>query len=288
MNSDISSNQLFSNENLTNSILAKLEGNTQRLRADFQNSAQICGTRFLSIDDMLPLTIAKQIWEQFPKSIVDNWRKLDSFRERKWTANQFQKLPLLLGQITFAMQDDRVVKAIQDITEMSQLMADPTMYAGGLSMMRHGDFLNPHIDNSHDEKRASYRRLNLLYYVTPEWNLADGGHLELWDQKVKKNHIIQSQFNRLVLMETHHKSWHSVSPVEKSDGMRCCVSNYYFSPVSPTGNDYFHVTSFQGRPGQHFRRAWSTLDNSARMAVRKIFKNGVVKTATFDPKNHSN
>jgi hypothetical protein len=27
---------------------------------------------------------------------------------------------------------------------------------------------------------------------------------------------------------------------------RCCVSNYYFSTVSPDRDDYFHATSFRG------------------------------------------
>ena len=41
--------------------------------------------------------------------------------------------------------------------------------------MTEGDFLNPHIDNSHDAKRERYRRLNLLYYVSPGWESAKRG-----------------------------------------------------------------------------------------------------------------
>lgn len=107
---------------------------------------------------------------------------------------------------------------------------DPKLYAGGLSMMFSGDFLNPHIDNSHDGDRHRYRRLNLLYYVSPGWNLRNGGNLELWDEARIKPKTLVALENRLVVMETNKISWHSVSKVE-IDRPRCCVSNYYFSEV---------------------------------------------------------
>ena len=40
----------------------------------------------------------------------------------------------------------------------------------GLAMFE-GDFLNPHVDNSHDANREKYRRLNLLFYVSPDWKM---------------------------------------------------------------------------------------------------------------------
>jgi Rps23 Pro-64 3,4-dihydroxylase Tpa1-like proline 4-hydroxylase len=57
-----------------------------------------------------------------------------------------------------------------------------------------------------------YRVLNLLYYVTPDWNPEFGGNLELWDNGPKESQrVIPAKFNRLALMATHEESWHSVS-----------------------------------------------------------------------------
>lgn len=131
-----------------------------------------------------------------------------------------------------------------------------------------GDFLNPHIDNSHNFDRTRYRRLNLLYYVTPEWKEEFGGCLELWDPHVSITDTIASRFNRLVVMETNDLSYHSVSRVV-APGSRCCVSNYFFSSNSPNGENYYHVTSFTGRPGQFFFRSISTLDNTVRNLFAK-------------------
>jgi hypothetical protein len=140
--------------------------------------------------------------------------------------------------------------------------------------MANGDFLNPHIDNSHDSERKLYRTLNLLYYVSPEWKPEFGGSLELWDGAVRNPFVISSLFNRLVILETNRHSWHSVNPV-RHGGQRCCVSNYYFSERSPEGVDYFHVTSFSARPEQVIRRWVAAADNLARMGIRKIFRKGL-------------
>jgi Rps23 Pro-64 3,4-dihydroxylase Tpa1-like proline 4-hydroxylase len=85
-----------------------------------------------------------------------------------------------------------------------------------------GDFLNPHIDNSHDGERKRYRRLNLLYYVSPDWKIENGGNFELWDDERINQKTLTALTNRLVVMETNKISWHSVSPVT-TDRPRCCV-----------------------------------------------------------------
>jgi hypothetical protein len=109
--------------------------------------------------------------------------------------------------------------------------------------------------------------------VTPQWRLENGGNFELWDSKVKAPKTIVSKFNRLIVMETDDKSWHSVSPVIV-EGARCCVSNYYFSEISPNGSDYFHVTSFTGRPEESGKRILGALDNVIRNTISKVLKVG--------------
>jgi hypothetical protein len=134
-----------------------------------------------------------------------------------------------------------------------------------------GDFLNPHIDNSGNPLLNQYRRINTLYYVSPDWEPAWGGQLELWDARRANPVAIAPRFNRLVLMNTNRTSYHSVNPIHDcGDKTRNCVSNYYFSPQSPEAFDYFHVTSFRGRPEQPLRDAWLRLDAWARGVYRKV------------------
>lgn len=257
---------------LTSLICASLSAREAELTERFSGSIEAVGTRFVEIDDLLPFEVADEISKAFPP--LEEMRLMDSFRERKHTSKSFGKFASILADATFAFQDPSVIELISNITGISDQVPDSSLYAGGLSAMGRGHFLGPHIDNSHDASRRYYRTLNLLYYVSPDWSEKDGGSLQLWDQDVRKSVTIPSYFNRLVLMETTPWSWHSVSSVT-CDNIRKCVSNYYFSRRSPTGDDYFNVTAFSAPPGRPFLRAWSRCDAKIRQLVRSFRPSGL-------------
>ncbi|WP_374627062.1 2OG-Fe(II) oxygenase [Pandoraea sp.] len=254
-------------------ILAKLQEHRADIREQWANPVGT-NTRHFIIDNLLPESLARQIYDAFPKD-GNGFFNRDSFREKKRTSAHLSEYEPVLANITYAFQDPETVQAVADLVSFSQIEPDPTLYAGGLSMMFEGDFLNPHLDNSHDASRARFRRLNLLYYVSPDWKLENGGNFELWDEDCKVNQTLVSKFNRLIVMETNKRSWHSVSQVQV-DLPRCCVSNYFFSEVSPDPEEpeYFHVTSFTGRPNELGKRAVGAVDNALRNAVSKLFRIG--------------
>ncbi len=265
-------------EELIGHILERLKKDEAALREDF-NRERGLPTRFTTIDNLFPVDTASEIYAAFPNA--GEMRLLDSFREKKYTSKSLDKFDTLISDATFAFQDERVIQAITRITGHKDPVGDPLLYAGGISSMAKGHFLNPHIDNSHDYEQKNYRILNLLYYCTPSWNLENGGNFELWNTDVTQRTEIPCFFNRLVLMETHDKSWHSVNEV-KADAVRCCVSNYYFSPHSPNGYETAHVTFFQARPEQKFRRFVTLADGYLRTGVRKFIKKGLNKKDLFE------
>ncbi|MBS1809835.1 MAG: 2OG-Fe(II) oxygenase [Acidobacteria bacterium] len=258
-------------------ILARLQPEREALRAEFQQRRPV-PTRYTAIDYLLPETIAQDIFAAFPG--IEQMRLLNSFREHKYTSKALDQMNPLIAAITFAFQTPEVIRFIEELTEIPDMIGDPYLYAGGISTMLRGHFLNPHLDNSHDSARKYYRVLNLLYYVTPDWQSENGGNLELWDERVKHQVEIPSLFNRLVIMETNSASWHSVNRV-KVAGQRCCVSNYYFSPHPPGGKEHFHITSFKARPEQHLRRAVTRIDSAMRGVIRKAIKQGVGRSDLY-------
>jgi len=265
-------------EELVKLIVERLERDAEAIAADFALDKGI-ETRFSAIDHLLPEEIAVRFNKVFPQS--SEMRLLNSFREKKFTSKSMDKFDPLISDITFAFQDERVVKKVAALTGIKDAVGDPHLYAGGISAMERGHFLNPHIDNSHDGEQKNYRVLNLLYYVTPNWKAENGGNLELWDEKVTKATEIPSLFNRLVLMSTNEKSWHSVNQV-KAEGTRRCISNYYFSPHSPNGRETSHVTYFMARPEQKLLRLVTKADSDVRTMLRKIKKSGFHKDDVFE------
>jgi len=177
-------------------VVARLEPEVEALRRAWLASGRI---RHFAIDDVLPEEIAHRIRAAFPPP--DAMQIKRSLRELKFVAAQMDRYDPLLEEAIFAFQDPRVVALVGRITGLQQLEPDEQLYAGGISVMVQGQFLNPHLDNSHDLARERYRVLNLLYYVSPGWQLANGGNLEVWPEGPKGEQItIESRFNRLAIL----------------------------------------------------------------------------------------
>ncbi len=263
----------YTRQALAEIIVKRLEEARQQLHADFIRDGQI---RSCYVDDLLPKEIALKIFEAFPDPAKMAERR--SIREYKKVAAQMNLYNPLLEEIIYAFQEPEVVRMVEEITGIPQMRPDELLYAGGISLMQKDHFLNPHLDNSHDNERSLYRVLNLLYYVTPDWQPENGGNLELWDNGPDKPpRTIVSRFNRLALMITNRTSIHSVSKVTV-DESRCCISNYYFSPRPAEPEDYFHVTSFYGRPEETVKKVVLKADREVRNLLRKIVGKPVHQT----------
>lgn len=263
----------YTRKYLADLILEKLNIKKDELKAEFNKLGRI---NSCFIDDLLPEDVAYTIYNAFPSPEEMALHK--SLRENKRIAAQMDLYNPLLEEAVFAFQDERIVRIAEEITGLKEMSPDEHLYAGGISLMATGNFLNPHLDNSHDNDRENYRVLNLLYYVTPNWDVENGGNLELWDNGMSEpQRTIHSKFNRLALMITNKTSIHSVSKVV-ADGKRCCVSNYYFSKKPAEASEYFHVTSFYGRPEEPVKNLFLRTDAFLRQLVRKFTGKRIIET----------
>lgn len=252
---------------LTDLIVQRLHVAKDQLKQQFSQQHHIKVARHFALDNLLPADLAHQVYADFPTP--KKMRLLSSYGELKLKYKPIKETSSLIQDLNFAIQDPRVVAIIEAITDIKNQVSDTTQKSGGISALTKGYYINPHLDNSHDADKKRYRTVNVLYYVSPDWKLENGGNYELWDETVTNRIIVPSLFNRLVVMETNQTSWHAVNPVT-CEAPRCCVFNYYFSDQSPQDNDYFHSASsiffnplFKARPEQKIRRAIA----SARAAI---------------------
>ena len=196
---------------LTELVVKRLNESKEQLKKDFFKEHPVKVARFFTLDNLLPIDIAEKIYAEFPKP--KKMRLLNSGGELKLKYTPLKDAPPMLQDMHYAIQNTEVVSIIEEITGIQNQIPDRSKFAGGFSTLLKGYYLNPHLDSSHDVDKKFYRTVNMLYYVSPNWRLENGGNYELWDETVTKNIVVPSYFNRLLVMETNRKSWHSVNPV---------------------------------------------------------------------------
>ncbi len=253
---------------ISNLIVKRLNDlNINSLIDKYKHSGPI---NHLVIDNLLPYELASELSGNFP--IEKKLKHLNMLQENKFVGINFSKSHKLIEECLYSFQEQKVIELVSKITQIKDLLGDPKLYAGGISSMSEGCFLNPHIDNSHDLKMERYRRLNLLYYVNEDWiPIKDGGELALYPKGINNNEInIPTDFNRLVIMRTDNKSLHGVQKITSKFNRRKCISNYYFSEESPTNRNYYHSTSFRGFKHQTLKGTVLRLNALSRTYLKKI------------------
>ena len=267
-------------EEIADLIISRLKTDKiSKLKKKYKTSSNI---NYLIIENLLPYEIASTLDKKFPARNLLNLRS--ETQEKKYIAVEWDSSSQIVENCLYAFQKERVINLFSKICNIKDLSGDKELYAGGVSYMDKDCFLNPHIDNSHDRLKEKYRRLNLLYYVNENWDSEkDGGELLLFPEGVKsKPIIIPPKFNSLVVMRTDCKSLHGVNKVNSISNVRKCISNYYFSSSSPTGNSYYHSTSFRGFKDEKIKDVYLRLNAFLRTYIKsntgnffgKVFNTG--------------
>ena len=111
-------------------------------------------------------------------------------------------------------------------------------------MIGRGGKLNIHLDYSIHPKLKLQRKLNLILYLSEDWNISWGGSLEFWSHNQELNRpnqrevTIENIFNRAVIFDTTQNSWHGFpNPLTcPEDKYRKSIAVYYLTDP-PEGTD---------------------------------------------------
>lgn len=149
---------------------------------------------------------------------------------------------------------------IGHITGIPDLQYDPHYFGGGTHENRQGQGLDAHIDFNYHPITRQHRRLNLILYLTPEWDDAWGGSIQLHRDPYRPPSqdeiaVITPQMNRCVIFETNEHSWHGFPriqlPEDKQHLSRKSFALYYYTdsrPEEETGMEHSTIYVEQHLP----------------------------------------
>lgn len=146
---------------------------------------------------------------------------------------------------------------VSAVTGIEGLLFDPEYYGAGTHENLHDMELDPHVDFTLRKGGELHRRVNLIFFLNPEWDDSWGGVLELhtdpWRPETDTVKPISPLMNRMVVFETSDKSWHGFKrielPEEKRHLTRRSIALYLYKreergfPAIPSG-----LTVFVDRP----------------------------------------
>lgn len=186
-------------------------------------------------DDFLPIDDARKLSNEFLPFDSTNWFHYDNPLEKKKTCNDYHKFPSETYRFFKYLNSPSFVEYISLKTGIPNLQPDYGLHGAGWHMHGRGGKLNVHLDYNLHPKLKLQRKLNLIYYLTEDWDSSWGGGLELWSHdpvtgKPKELvKVVDNKFNRAILFDTTQNSWHGfATPITCPDNVfRKSIAMYY-------------------------------------------------------------
>jgi Rps23 Pro-64 3,4-dihydroxylase Tpa1-like proline 4-hydroxylase len=209
------------------------------------------------IDDFLDIHHAEFLSDNFPETDHEvwlDWRKRSPHQFGKQGPGNSEKFSLLAPELQFALYEFNSWKFLQfleKLTGIEKLLPDPYYTGGGMAQILKGGILDIHTDFNDYSRLGIFRRINVIIYLTRQWEESYGGSLELWDGDINSGKCVKSVgpvFNRAVIFRTDKKSFHG-HPKEWNgpDGItRRSIALYYYTADKAKGETYNEATEFQG------------------------------------------
>lgn len=199
--------------------------------------------RHLVLDDFFEAECVESLLDQFPAFDVEKAINESGEVGAKCVHENLPQLGPAYRALDQHIQSREFLDWLGRVTGIDDLVYDPEYFGGGTHENRHGQDLDPHVDFNKHPKTGLHRRLNLIVYLNREWKDDWGGAIEFHSNPrmpPEQNEVeyVQPKFNRAVLFETTHWSWHGFERINLPEGdddarSRKSLALYFYSKSRP-------------------------------------------------------
>ena len=185
------------------------------MRSHFRNFNESEPFNHIVIDNFFEDDVVEKLVDEFPDYESDQWHVYDNALEHKKTCNEWNKFSKHTYSVMNHLNSNEFLSKMSLLTN-EKLFSDPGLHGGGWHIHGRGGKLNVHLDYDIHPKMQLQRKLNLIVYMTKDWNPEWGGGLEFWSHDDVTNGPkecvtkIENVFNRAVLFDTTQNSWHGL------------------------------------------------------------------------------
>jgi hypothetical protein len=177
----------------------------------------------LVVPEFFSRAVAQRLLEDFPRFEDRFARNETGDVGRKAARQDVRDISDAYREVDDLLQKPEFLDLMSEMTGIPDLLYDPEYHGGGTHENVDGASLYTHVDFNYHPK-GWHRRLNLIVYLSPEWEEAWGGNLEFhsnpWDMSTDYAKTVPTNFNQAVLFETSEHSWHGFRPIKLPEGKK--------------------------------------------------------------------
>lgn len=213
----------------------------QKVSEEFKESTPF---NHVVIDNFFLSEIAEKLSNEFPDYEGEEIIKYKNALEDKRVLNRWDKFPETTYR-TFMYFGLTLSNIMKSLVDNDDLIFDFGLNGGGWHMHSRGGNNNIHLDYSIHPKMKMQRKLNIIVYLSKDWNISWGGGLELWSHDFENNRpkekikTVDNIFNRCIIFDTTQNSWHGLPKYIEcpENQVRKSIAGYYLIPAKDGVDD---------------------------------------------------
>ena len=191
--------------------------------------------KHLVIDEFFSDSLVYECLKNFPDINDSSWEHANEadieIKYRTTWGSEFD-IPEGIVDAVRILNSSCFLMAMSERFEIPKIIPDPYFTGGGLNVTKAGGLLDVHVDGNYHDATGLNRRLNALVYLNPNWQSGWGGEFGIYDEKGEKClKEVAPLFNRLVIFDSHDKSFHGLpAPLNfPKDELRRSIILYYYT-----------------------------------------------------------
>jgi dTDP-glucose 4,6-dehydratase len=193
------------------------------------------------IPNFLNEEFAEKIFSEFPIDIhSENWYEYNNPIEKKFANDNISLMPRCIKKLFNLLSCKEITEKINLLSGIEKLEYDPYLHGAGLHIHSKGGKLDMHLDYEKHPNLDKERRLNIIIYMSKNWQKEWNGDSELWNKDLTKC-VVKSPvvFNTALIFKTNEISWHGLpEEITCPEGIfRKTIAYYYISDLESKPNE---------------------------------------------------
>jgi len=205
------------------------------------------------IENLFNDDFLKKVLKSVLECNKESWWKYNNVFEKKFAFNNYQKMPVELKRYFDSVNSNYFVKKLEELTDIKDIISDPSLYGGGIHKIKKGGKLDIHEDFNFHKITGWKRKLNMITYLNLDWKEEYKGSTEFWNKNM--THCVKSIapfYNRTVIFSVDSDSFHGhPDPLECPENVsRYSLATYYYTFNKKENlNLSYKSTRYKKRPG---------------------------------------
>lgn len=214
----------------------------EKIKKDFKNDEPF---KHCVIDNFLTQELANAVHDELQMPQYDphascDWHVYKNPIEYSYAYDKFECFTPTIKRVYNEFANPEFIKLLQIITGIEELEYDHLLHGAGVTRYYNNGRLHIHLDyEKHPRLEEKERKLNIILYMSKNWNPEWNGGTELFDKECTKMvKRVDCVFNRALIFQTNELSWHGIPTKIKCHENECriALNMYYISPLTALPN----------------------------------------------------